>query len=258
MDGVLRLLAVALLAFFSELLSSVFGGGYGTILAPALVLMGYDLSLAVPSTLISQLTSSILLALLYHRLGIIKIGLKTEDMKIAGILASCGLIGIAIATLALISLPEVAKNTYVGLVVLAVGIFVLIKRNSHTVRPSLKKIVVVGILSAFNKGLSGGGYGPLVSGGQVASGASTKSAIGRTLLAETVICTNAILMYLWLEVPLDWGLVLAATLGSLLTVPLSAYLVNRASDRALKLGMGLIISGLGASMLVKLILTSLS
>jgi len=245
---------VALIAFLSELLSSIFGGGYGTILTPVLVLMGYELSLAVPSTLISQLVSSVLLVASYHKLGTIKIGLRSEDVRVGAVLASCGLIGVLIAVLALISLPEEIINAYVGLVVLAIGIAILIKRNAHPSKPSLGKLVAIGILSAFNKGLSGGGYGPLISGGQVASGTGAKSAIGRMLLAEVVVCSGAILAYLWIGVPLDWWLVLAATLGSSLMAPISAYAVKRASEKNLKLGMGIVITALGIAMLMRLFL----
>lgn len=255
MDQLACLILVALLAFSSELLSSIFGGGYGTILTPTLVLMGYELGSAVPSTLISQLVSSVLIVASYHRLGTITVSFRSKDMRVAAILASCGLIGVAIAVLALVSLPETVINAYVALVVLAIGLVVLAKRNTRPGRLSLGRLVAIGVLSAFNKGLSGGGYGPLVSGGQVASGTGAKSAVGRMLMAEVVVCSGAILAYVWLGVALDWALILAATVGASLMAPLSAYVVRRAAEKRLKLGMGIMMTSLGAALLVRSVLT---
>ena len=256
MDELLRLFLVALIAFVSELVSSVFGGGYGTILTPALVIMGYELEEAVPCTLVSQLVSGLFLVVMHHKLGTIRISPGSEDVRVASILAACGLVGLAIAVLALVSFPEEAVDTYVGVVVLAIGLVVLLRRNSEPKPggpPSLRRLVVIGILSAFNKGLSGGGYGPLLSGGQVAAGTGARSAIGRMLLAEVVVCLGGAVAYAILGFDLDLGLVLAATLGSTLMTPLSAYAVRRTGEKKLRTGMGLIITALGLAMLIKLL-----
>lgn len=259
MEDLLRLFIVALVAFSSELISSVFGGGYGTILTPTLVLLGYELSLAVPCTLISQLISGLFLVAFHHRLGTIKVARRSEDVRVAGILALCGLVGVVVAALALVSLPAPVVDAYVAIVILIVGLVVLLRRNARSNPdgpPSLKKLVALGILSAFNKGISGGGYGPLLSGGQVASGTGVRSAIGRMLLAEVVVCLGGVMAYAFLRAPLDLPLVLSATLGSTLMAPLSAHAVRRTGEKKLKIGMGLLITALGLAMMVR-VLTSL-
>lgn len=42
---------------------------------------------------------------------------------------------------------------------------------------SWRRMVVVGLLAAFNRGLSGGGYRPVVTAGQIMSGVREKSAV---------------------------------------------------------------------------------
>ena len=255
MDRPIRLFLVALIAFSSGLVSSVFGGGYGTILTPALVLLGYEREVVVPCTLISQLISGLFLVALHHKLGTIRIGKGSEDVRVASVLAACGLAGLAIAALALLALPGDIVDTYVGVMVFAVGLVVLLKRNAKAREngPSeLKKLVAIGVLSAFNKGLSGGGYGPLLSGGQVAVGARARSAIGRTTIMNIIVCLGGTLLYAILGFDLDIWLVLAATVGLSLMTPLSAYTVKRAGEKKLKMGMGLVITALGMGMLIKL------
>ena len=65
--------------------------------------------------------------------------------------------------------------------------------------------VQAGRVSAFNKALSGGGYGPLVAGGQMAIGIKSKNAVGITDLAEAPICLSGFLVWCWLQgfPPLD-------------------------------------------------------
>jgi len=50
--------------------------------------------------------------------------------------------------------------------VLLIEIFILITINRNY-RFSWKKITVLGLIASFNKGISGGGYGPVVTGGQL-------------------------------------------------------------------------------------------
>ena len=59
--------------------------------------------------------------------------------------------------------------------------------NAMTEYPfSWWRIGGLGTLAAFNKGISGGGYGPLVTAGQVLSGIRGRNAVGITSLAEGV------------------------------------------------------------------------
>ena len=57
------------------------------------------------------------------------------------------------------------------------------------------KIVTLGTIASINKGMSGGGYGPLVMGGQMLSGVDVKKAIGITSFAESLTCFAGVTMY---------------------------------------------------------------
>ena len=63
-------------------------------------------------------------------------------------------------------------------------------------RFSWRKIMGISFLAALNKGISGGGYGPLVMGGQILSGVNAKNAVGITAFAEAVTCFIGFILYL--------------------------------------------------------------
>ena len=84
----------------------------------------------------------------------------------------------------------------------------------------------LGVLATFNKGISGGGYGPLIVSGQILSGVETKNSTGMTTQAEGACCIGVI-TYFILGTNVDWMLAPYLITGSLISVPLSVYTVQR-------------------------------
>ena len=120
---------------------------------------------------------------------------------------------------------------------------------------SWKKISFIGILAAFNKGISGGGYGPLVTSGQILSGVESKSAIGITSLAEGLTCFVGVITYLTLtNHTVDWSLSPSLILGAILSVPVGAYTVKKFKSGSLRLIIGIATLILGLVTLGKLFL----
>ena len=83
-----------------------------------------------------------------------------------------GIAATILASVVATSIPKSALNTYIGVLVLVMGA-ILVSRISFTF--SWRKILGVGAISAFNKGLSGGGFGPIVTAGQMISGREGKT-----------------------------------------------------------------------------------
>ena len=115
------------------------------------------------------------------------------------------------------------------------------------------KIVGLGTVAAFNKGISGGGYGPLITGGQVLIGVPEKHAIGITSLAEGLVCLVGLGLYLTMQGPLYWDLALPLTVGALLSVPLATLTVKVLPERLLRTSIGYATLFLGALTLVNLL-----
>lgn len=95
------------------------------------------------------------------------------------------------AVLIAINIPKVFLKTYIGILVLIMGLL-LFSRKKFTF--SWKKIYLVGILSGFNKGLTGGGFGPVTTAGQMIGGRNGKNSIGVTTFAEVPICLVGFLL----------------------------------------------------------------
>ncbi len=104
----------------------------------------------------------------------------------------------------------------------------------HSPSFSWKRLIAIGLISSFNKGISGGGYGPLVTGGQVLSGREARSAVGSTSFAEGLVCLVGLLTYIATKGNLYWNLAIPFWLqchegveGNVVAMPDSAGKVTR-------------------------------
>ncbi|MDD4201959.1 MAG: sulfite exporter TauE/SafE family protein [Candidatus Omnitrophica bacterium] len=271
------ILAMGVLAFFCEYMDSTLGMGYGTTLTPILLIMGYEPLQVVPVVLISELFSGLLAGALHHKEGNVDFRPKMIDMpeiiselksfgyiktakkvfpkhlKVALILAMCSIVGTISAVFIAVSLPKFWIKLYIGILVISMGIIILICFNK-TFRFSWNKIIGLGLLASFNKGISGGGYGPVVTSGQILSGVEGKSAVGITSLAEGLTCAVGIATYFIVSGNnLNLQLVTCITAGAILSVPFSVKSVKKITEKRLKLAIAVLTIILGVLTLWKLI-----
>lgn len=243
-------LPVLLLAFACELVDSSLGMGYGTTLAPVLLLLGHDPTEIVPAVLFSECVTGILAGVLHHEFGNVDLRPGTRDFKVTLVLTGLSIVGVLVGVGMALSIPSWAIKIYVGFLVLIIGLMIL-RNSGHAVSFSWRRIGGLGLIAAFNKGISGGGYGPVVTGGQVLSGIRGRNAIGIASLAEGVTSAVGVVAYLLSGAPITWHLAPSLVLGATLSVPLSAYLVSRIPVGRLTLLIGSVSTGLGAYTLVR-------
>ncbi len=205
----LTFLILVTIALICEFIDASMGMLYGTILSPVLIIAGLDPLIVVPSILLSQAAGGLIASTLHHRLknaefkikakhpktivrkvrelgwlGTLRKGLS-EDLRVVFCIVGLGIIVTVLSALVAINIPKVALKTYIGVLVLVMGI-ILISRIRF--KYTWKKMVGVGILSAFNKGLSGGGFGPVTTAGPLIVGRGGRRSIGVTTLAKATIC----------------------------------------------------------------------
>jgi uncharacterized membrane protein YfcA len=112
--------------------------------------------------------------------------------------------------------------------------------------------VTLGTVAAFNKGMSGGGYGPLVTAGQILSGVKSRNAIGITSLAEGCTCFFGVLAYFLLaHEPPYLEMAPYIIIGALSSVPISAFSVKHINESLLKLSIAFATIVLGALVIIK-------
>ncbi len=242
---------IGLTAFISEYLDSGLGMGYGTALAPILIIIGFQPLKVVPAILISQLITDIAACISHHKLHNVNLGIKSKDFRIALILGIISSIGVIISVVIALKIPKWLLTLYIGLLVLSMGILILVTIKKP-MQFSWRKLMAISFLAAFNKGLSGGGYGPLVMGGQMLSGVGAKNAVGITAFAEAVTCFVGFLLYLILGKSIDWkltGLLIVCATGA---VPIAALTVKNINSDRLKKYIGIFITILGLFTVLKI------
>lgn len=267
---------VVILAFFAEFIDSTLGMGYGTTLTPVLMLFGFEPLQIVPTVLLSELITGLLAGFTHHAVGNVnfrprtmnifrifnglrKYGVKESwkigiplPLKVALVLALCSIVGTVTAVLIAISIPKFYLSLYIGLLVLVIGVVILATMHKRY-GFSWKKITMLGTIAAFNKGMSGGGYGPVVTGGQLLSGVDGKNAIGITSLAEGLTCVVGVAVFLITGGAADWVLAPYLIIGAVLSVPASALCVKKMNTSKLTLLIGIATVALGLFALGKVI-----
>ncbi|MBN1523980.1 MAG: sulfite exporter TauE/SafE family protein [Spirochaetales bacterium] len=257
------------LALFAEYIDSTLGMGYGTMLTPILMIMGFDPLQIVPAILLSELVSGLLAGFLHHKAGNVdfsvnnsdhdinqekkkKTGLidhfrhnMSRDLKVVVVIAVFSVLGTVASVFLAVNLPSIVLKTYIGILVFLIGIVVLVTLKMNF-RFSWKKIVSLSMIASFNKGMSGGGYGPVVTGGQLLSGVKDKSAIGITSLAEGFTCIVGVLVYLIHPVAIDWVLFPYLFIGAVISVPISVLTVKKMKTVGLRaiIGVATVVLGL--------------
>ncbi|MCK4353165.1 sulfite exporter TauE/SafE family protein [candidate division WOR-3 bacterium] len=236
-------------AFICEFIDSSLGMLYGTILSPVLIIAGFEPLIVVPSILLSQAVGGLIAAVFHHRFKNVSFLPKSDDSKTVYIITILGIIATIISVFVAVNIPKTALKTYIGVLVFCVGVILL---SRHKLNFSWRKILIVGIVSSFNKGLSGGGFGPVVTSGQLVSGREGKSSIGVTTLAEVPICITGFLLYLFIKGIPDWHLVVFLSIGAISAAPLGAFVTSKfRSDKNLRIILGSLVIILGIWTLTK-------
>ncbi len=263
------------LAFLCEFVDSTLGMGYGTTLTPILLLFGFGPIQIVPAVLLSELVSGILAGVFHHFHGNVNFKPTSGDifkirnmlsplgyvqavrkslprhLKVAILLSICGIAGTIAAVFVALHIPKFWLKMYIGCLVLVMGLLIIICYKKQF-KFSWQKITLLGLVASFNKGMSGGGYGPLVTGGQILSGMDSKSAVGITSLAEGLTCLVGVVCY-WLlcKNTCDWKLAPWITIGAVFSVPFTAVAVKKINEGILKMAIAGLTITLGAITIIQ-------
>lgn len=271
----ISIIIIITLAAFCEFLDASLGMLFGTILSPVLVTLGIKPLIVVPSILISQAIGGLIASFLHHRFENVKFGLKikspkaivgeikevgffemirrtiTRDLRASLIIAVLGILATISSVLIAISIPKAALEAYIGILVLIMGIVLLSKLKFNY---TWRRILAVGLLSSFNKGMSGGGFGPITTAGQIIAGRDGKSSIGSTTLAEAPICIAGFLTYFLTKGIQDWSLPLYLSMGAVVGALIGPnFTAKFKDDKKLRKILGILVLILGLATLAKVL-----
>ena len=220
-----------------ELMDSSLGMGYGTTLTPILLIAGFKPLDLVPCVLLSEFVTGMAAGLMHHRDGNVDF-LRDKSARNAAVLLSVlSAVGAVTAVTLAIRINTQWLTTFIAIMVIGIGVVIIATAN-RTLKLRRGHLVAIGTVAAFNKGLSGGGYGPLVTAGQVVSGLEAKQAVAITSMAESFTSLIGLLAYIAYRGSLDFSLAIPLTAGALMSVPIATLAVRRIPQRVMRLSVG--------------------
>ncbi|MBD3318485.1 TSUP family transporter [Candidatus Woesearchaeota archaeon] len=243
-------LIIIAVAFFLQFSDAAVGFGFGEITA-LLLLLGFAPLQVVPTVILSSFLLSLIAGLLHHSFGNVDFSEK-KNTRIVLILTGFGIAGVLIGSFVAQVLPETWLKVYVGAVIIVLGILVILNHSSG--KFSYKKIIALASLAAFNKGVTGGGYGPVLANGQILSDVKPKAAVSMTALAESAVSIVGVGVFvLTLGSVIHWTVLSYLLIGGLIATPLATYAVKIISQKLLRRAVSLVTIVLGVFLLVSVI-----
>ncbi len=215
------IILAAILSFVAEYVDSSLGMGYGTTLTPTLLLLGFEPLHVVPAVLVQELISGTVASLGHYCWGNVEL---RPGLGVALILGTCGVVGGLVAGRVAVEMPQDTMRLITGGIVVSMGLLAALAATGRLrITFTWARAAVLGLVAALNKGFMGGGYGPIVTSGQIVAGANAKSAVAITSASELLTCAGGLVGYALGRQGVDWrlagGLVLGGTVAALLASP---------------------------------------
>ncbi|MFH0832892.1 MAG: sulfite exporter TauE/SafE family protein [Candidatus Aenigmatarchaeota archaeon] len=242
---------LAALALIMEIVDSSLGMMYGTILSHVLIGFGFDPLIVVPSILISQAIGGIAGTIFHNKLKNADFNGLTRDTKIVLAVVAPGLVGVLIGTLVAISLPKLFMQTYIGILVVLMGILCI-----FPVRYAFRwwKMYAIGLLSSFNKFVTGGGFGPITSTGKIVGGLKSKVSVATTTYAEVPICIVSFIIYMISKGLSDPFFTISLCAGAFIGGIMGPFVTSRFNQNKLRKAVGILAIIAGVWVLLKIVL----
>lgn len=193
--------SVVWVAMIFEFMDATAGMGFGTAITPLLLLMGFDPKQIVPVVMIQQGVAGLIGTFLHKEYENVEWSFKpmSETIKLWLYIAIPGILAVTISVTSVYAIFKLAKvwiNMYVCALLLGMGMISLyqgIASGTRKYRP--KMMLGFAFLAGFNKGVGGGGYGPVVTIGGLMAGVPAKSMMAVTAISEGTVSTFSIIVW---------------------------------------------------------------
>lgn len=250
--NLVKMVILTAFSFFPALIDASLGMGYGFTLTPLLLLLGYTPCQTIPAVLISSVIGDLISSFFHQEYKNVDFSFKSRSFKIAAVIGGLGGVGALVGALVAVGISSFHLKLYIGILVTVLGFFVLFSRKLRMKMDfSWSKMVILGTLGAFNKGLSGSGFGPVVTTGGLLTGLDEKSVVAIQCLSELPVCVIGFLTFVISGVCIDWNLALWVSVGVIFASPIAAFFVHKISSEKLRPLIAITAIILGISTLVK-------
>jgi len=239
------------MAFIMEIVDSSLGMMYGTLLSPILIGLGFEPLYVVPAILISQSIGGMSGTAAHHKFKNADFNGATRDMKVALAMIIPGLLVVGLGVFMAVSLPKLWIKSYIATVVIIMSVLCL---APFQYKFAWWKQYVIGILAAFNKAMTGGGFGPVTSTGGIIGGLTAKVSIATTTFAEVWICMAAFIVYVFMKPTVDISMVITLTIGAAFGGFIGPYISSIVNHRKLRMAIGWLGIGSGIWLFWKILM----
>ncbi|MEJ2723924.1 MAG: sulfite exporter TauE/SafE family protein [Deltaproteobacteria bacterium] len=221
---------VVLICAFFEYMDSAGGMGYGTALTPLMLIAGFDPKQIVPCVMITEAFTGLIAGMIHGEFENVEWKWRpmNETTKLVVIVALVGMACVGFSITAAYKILNVHKfwiKLYVTILLIVMGVCSLLTAKTYkNYRP--KWMWLFAGLAGFNKGIGGGGYGPVVTVGGLLAGVPVKSMVAVTSFAEGATCVFAVLTWFALlttGVVIDYLLLPSFVIGTVLAAVGAPY-----------------------------------
>ncbi|MBD3171269.1 TSUP family transporter [Candidatus Bathyarchaeota archaeon] len=234
MDPFTRDIIVIVVSFTLGLIDLSVGMGFGFTVTPVLILLGYSVTETLPAVLAASFVGGVISSISHQRLGNVDFDLKSRALKMAIIMGGIGALGMSVGVYFSFNIPEEYTQTYIGLITLLSGIFIQYKTRL-TFKFTWLRISIMGLIGAINKGLTGGGYGPVITSGGILSGTDEKAAVAIQSLSESFVSMVGVFYYFFSGDCICWSLTRNTVFGVILAAPVAATILKKIDQDDIKI-----------------------
>ncbi len=238
-----KLIVLAFVGFFAQLIDGALGMAYGVTSSSLLLAFGIAPAVASASVHLSEVVTT-------AASGVSHIKFGNVDKKLVYRLIIPGSIGAFTGACFLSNLPGDIVKPYVSTFLLLLGFYVLFRflfrfqsSEEKDAKPlSAKQSIPLGLIAGFADATGGGGWGPIATPILLSKkGMTARKVVGTVDTSEFAIAVSATLGFIislgWETV--DWLWVGALMLGGIFAAPLAAWLVRIVPAQL----MGLLVGG---------------
>jgi len=231
-------------AFLTAMIDIVFGMGFGLTLTPILLLLGFPPHEIVPALLFSSLMGNVFSSIFNHRFKNVDFSLCSKHFNMSMVIGILGIAGSFIGASISIGISNFYLSLYIGLLIVALGLFLLLNKKMKS-SFSWIKLVFLSLFGSFNKGISGSGFGPIVTTGMIMMGVNEKAAVSIQTFSELFVSISGFLTFVLAGSQISWNLVLPLSVGVIISTPLAAFVVHKFESTTLRNAIAMVTVVLG-------------
>jgi len=238
-------------AFLTAVVDIVFGMGFGLTMTPILLLLGYAPHQIVPALLFSSMLGNLVSPFFHHKFKNVDFSLCSHHFNMSVLIGILGVAGSFVGASVSIGISDFFLSLYIGFLITALGLFLLLNKKLRA-SFSWLKLAFLSLFGAFNKGISGSGFGPITTTGMIVMGVDEKVAVSIQTFSELFVSIAGFLTFVLAGSQIAWNLILPLSIGVVLSTPLAAFVVHKFESRKLRTAIAIVTVVLGVVTLFSL------